>query len=292
MNDDTKVGHVPQAKYRVVVNANGISLQSRWRGNASGGNHGKRGKVEGFSKASARRFRHLLFSVDYSHAVAVTLTHPIMLDGMRGPEAAFEAIRSNSCRMPWLKSLIWRKEVTRAGMPHYHVVLFPVDDVAPLDAADALIASWIDACLDCWALPKGLEAVRDKYRADMYEAHGKRAVKVMDGSCYVRYLLDHQSKHKVEQAHTSGRPWGVWNRVALPLVPGLSDDFDSDAQYWAYSRILRKASRYLIKADCVFGRRHSRGRRASGIGKVDYFALKIDGAFGALVKQFVMENYQ
>lgn len=294
-NNRISVG-VKQAKFRLVASNNGVSLISSWRGCAAGGNHGKRGAVEGFSKASARRLRHLLMSVDYTGAVAVTLTHPIILDGMRGPEASFDALSYVAKRIPSLKSLIWRKEVTLAGMPHYHCILFPADGVDGVEASEELICAWIDSCLANWNPPKGLEAIIDRYRADMMKAHHDKrrpAIQVMDGSCYVRYILDHESKHKKEQSNTKGRAWGVWRRNNLPCIRVLMDKPLTDEQYWVFSRIMRKATRYLIKVPCVFGSRHSKGRRARGLGTVDYFASRNDGVLASMACSFVLSgNYK
>ena len=286
MNNDRLLERRKQVKYRLAGSANGVSLSSTFRGNAKGGNVGKRGKVVGFSIASARRLRHLLFGVDYTDAVAVTLTHPLLLDCMKGPEVAFDSLRMVAKRWPWLRSLIWRKEVQGNGTPHYHCILFPSYGVEPAVAAEMLVDAWICECV------RGFDAMqcfKDNMRADMVKAHHDKrrpAVVVMDGSCYVRYILDHESKHKKEQARTEGRAWGVWNRSRLPRI--LPENVElTDAEYWLLSRILRKATRYSIKCDCVFGWRHTRGRRARGVGVVDFFARCNDGGFARQVLEYV-----
>lgn len=296
-------GYGPQAKFRLVASPNGVSLASSYRGAIQGGKVHMRGKVKGFSRASARRFRHLLFGVDYSTAVAVTLTHPVVMDGMRGPERAFDALASNSKRLPWLRAMIWRKEVQRNGTPHYHCILFPSDGFED-SAAESLVKSWIDSCLAGWRVPARPPQTTacvladvppcfsDSVRSDMMKAHHdcrRPAIVKMDGSCYVRYLLDHESKHKREQAETSGRPWGVWNRSNLPTIDGFDCEL-TERQYWAAARILRKVCRYRIKAGCLFGWRHSRGRRASGIGRMDYFGRSNDGEMAHKIMPFVQSD--
>lgn len=303
MNKNSISGNVPQAKYRLVACSNGVSLSSSFRGSIKGGKVHMRGKVVGFSRASARRLRHLLFSVDYAGAIAVTLTHPVVMDGMRGPEKAFETLRSNANKMPWLKSLIWRKEVQRNGTPHYHCILFPAEGFEDT-AAETLVKSWIDSCLSGWRVPArppkttafALAGVPpcfvESVKADMMKAHHDRrrpSIVKMDGSCYVRYLLDHESKHKQEQAETSGRPWGVWNRSKLPIIEGFDCEL-TERQYWSAARILRKACRYSLKAPCVFGWHHTRGRRASGLGVVDYFGRSNDGGLAHQIMPFVQSN--
>lgn len=292
MNNDRLIERRKQVKYRLSGSANGVSLVSTWRGNAKGGNIGKRGKVVGFSVASARRLRHLLFGVDYTDAVAVTLTHPIVMNNMRGPEAAFDALRKTSNRLP-LRSLIWRKEVQCAGTPHYHCILFPAEGVEPAVAAEILVESWINECVNGCDAP---EIFKDSMRADMVKAHHdkrpwKKSIRVMNGSCYVRYILDHESKHKKEQARTEGRAWGVWNRSRLPRL--FPEDVElTDSEYWLLSRIMRKVTRYSVKCDCVFGWRHTRGRRARGIGVVDYFARRNDGRLAEQAVQCIKADAQ
>lgn len=286
MNNDRLIERRKQVKYRLKGTANGVSLVSTWRGSAKGGNIGKRGKVVGFSVASARRLRHLLFSVDYTDAVAVTLTHPPVMDVMLGPEVAFEALGRISSRMPWLKALIWRKEVQCSGTPHYHCILFPAEGVEPSEAAEKLVESWINECVNGF---NALQVFKDHMRLDMINAHHDKrrpSIVVMDGSCYVRYILDHESKHKKEQSRTEGRAWGVWNRSKLPRL--FPDDVEiTEAQYWQASRILRKVTRYRLQCPCVFGWRHSRGRRARGVGVVDYFARMNDGRLARQVLECV-----
>lgn len=286
---NTKTGIVPQAKYRLVGSANGVSLVSSYRGLTQGGKVHMRGKVEGFSRASARRLRHLLFGLDYSGAVAVTLTHPVVIDGMRGPEASFEALGRIANRFPWLRALVWRKEVQRNGNAHYHCILWPSEGVDGAEAGENLVQAWIDACLKSWAMPS---CFVERTRRDMQMAHHyekRPCIVQMEGSCYVRYILDHESKHKQEQAQTKGRPWGVWNRSRLPLVEGLDCNL-TERQYWAAARIMRKACRYSIKAGCLFGWKHTSGRRATGLGTVDYFGRTNDGGLAHKIMPFVKSD--
>lgn len=276
MDNDSITAYASQAQFAMYCNANGVSMRCSRKINASGGRVHKRGRVEGFSRASARRLRHLLYSVDYASGIAVTLTHPIVMDGMRGPEAAFVSLQMVAKRKPWLRSLIWRKEVQRSGTPHYHCILFPSDGVDGVEAAEMLVGAWIDACMTGWRVP---DVFVEAQRADMFKAHhDKRRPSIvrLNASSYIRYLLDHQSKHKKEQAATKGRAWGVWLRSGLPRIEGFEQVL-TDAQYWRVARILRKASRYTVKASCVFGSKHTSGRRAYAFGATDYFARRTDG---------------
>lgn len=249
----------------------------------------KRGKVKGFSRASARRMRQFVFRLDYSDAVAVTLTHPVVMDGMRGPEAAFDAMRKVSKRFPWLRALLWRKEVQRNGNAHYHTVLWPSVGVDCRFAAEEFLNAWIDTCLAGWDVPS---CFVDSVRQSMERAHHDKkspAVRVMPGSCYVRYILDHSSKHKREQAQTTGRAWGVWNRANLKFV--IPKEYDlTEHQFYVTNRILRKVCRYALKAPCSFGWKHSRGRRSNGWGTTVYFGRTNDGGLADKIIPFVLSD--
>jgi hypothetical protein len=258
---------------------------------------GKRGKVQGFSRASARRLRHLLAGVDYSNAVAVTLTHPIVMDFMRGPEAAFNSLNKHRKSLP-LRALIWRKEVQKCGTPHYHCIAFPSDGVDRVEAGEKLVSSWISECVAGFGeasavsvqgvLGEALHAFRDKMMKDMIDAHHQRrrpAICVLDGSRYLRYILDHQSKHKQEQARTEGRAWGVWDRANLPRV--IPEEWELDeVQALIARRILRKVTRYAIKCPCSFGWKHTKGRLAHA-GVVDYFARCNDGSLASRLLEYL-----
>lgn len=283
MDNDRLLARGKQVKFR--ISANGVSLVFPRVVAFAGGNMGKRGKVKGFSRSSARRLRHLLMRVDYSNASAVTLTHPLVLDGMRGPEAAFTALQMVAKRFPWLRSLIWRKEIQTNGTPHFHCILFPSEGVDVLEASGKLVDDWIRQCLVGFDLPS---MYVDRVAADMHKAHNDKrrpSIQVLDGSRYLRYILDHESKHKQDQAQTEGRAWGVWHRSRLPLV--IPEEWPlEEHELWVVRRLLRRATRYAVKADCVFGWRHSSGRLGHA-GVVDYFSRGNDGALGRRLLEYL-----
>ena len=292
MKNDS-ISAAPAQVLRLVPGKNGVRLQSSFRGMSTGGNVGRRGRVSGFSRASARRLRHLLFGLDYSGAIAVTLTHPIWQDIMRGPEASFGALCRDVSRFRWLRCLVWRKEVQQNGTPHYHTILWPSPGVSAKDAAENLLTTWINSCLVNFASGDAkADVFREMVRRDMDTAHhdpNSPSYREMDGSCYVRYILDHESKHKQEQAKTTGRAWGVINRSRLPIDGGIAQGVELEEwQYWAAARLLRRVTRYSIKAPCCFGWKHSRGRRAHGVGSVDYFSRRADGSLAAQIVAYVL----
>lgn len=283
MKDSTALARGKQAKIR--ISANGVSLVFPRVVTSSGGNIGKRGKIKGFSRASARRLRNFLMGVDYSNAAAVTLTHPPVMTGMKGPEAAFVSLQWDKSNSRYCRSLIWRKEVTENGMPHFHCVLFPVEGVGVVEASEMLVSDWIRHCLMGWDIS---ECFVQKVSADMNKAHHSKkrpSIQVLDGSRYLRYLLDHQSKHKRVQANTEGRAWGVWHRKLLPLVVPEEWNLEDDEKLLA-RRILRKVTRYARKSDCSFGWKHTKGRLAHA-GVVAFFARSNDGKLGRRLVEYL-----
>lgn len=245
----------------------------------------KRGKVVGFSFASARRLRRLLWSVDWSGAWSLCLTVPDLEQASMGLPSAEECwCKLQNLRPAFLRSLIWRKEVQRNGNSHYHCLLWPAEGIDGLDCCSRLIDQWIEYA----SQPRkfaGMMSADDVERllqfikAKMAKAHrieGKRACcKPCDGG-YRRYLADHQSKHKAYQANTVGRAWGVWQRRALPMVISFADTL-SNSELLLVARALRKASRYRSPAPCPFGYHYaSGGRNLRPIGETNYFGKRSD----------------
>lgn len=250
------------------------------RRGGSGSPPSKRGKVVGFSLASARRLRRLLWSVDWSGAWSLCLTVPDLEQASMGLPSAEECwVKLQMSKPSFLRSLIWRKEVQRNGNSHYHCLLWPAEGIDGLDCCSRLIEQWIEYA----SQPRkfagivsadDVERLRQLIKKKMAKAHrieGKRACcKPCDGG-YRRYLADHQSKHKAYQASTVGRVWGVWQRRALPMVISVADTL-SNSELLLVARALRKASRYRSPAPCPFGYRFaSRGIGLRTIGETNYF---------------------
>lgn len=288
MNYDNALSAYAQAKYCLISSDVGASLSAKIRIFSGKHNGGKRGYVVGFSAASARRLRKLLFSLDYREAVSVTLTSPLYFFD---PEKAFMSLHYDKGARSLVRCLIWRKEVQLSGTPHYHCILWPSDGLSGVECAERLIALWIRAVLRTSNLPSGvISELSGFYIKEMESAHFDRRRpsirRLGDGSQFVRYLLDHQSKHKIEQARTIGRAWGVWNRSKLPLSDIKCFDL-TEEQYFVVGRVLRKASRYLFPAACIFGRKHSRGRYAHQNGVRHWFGRSSDGAFASAVLRWL-----
>lgn len=314
---------IMQAKFHLVTSNNGVALQAVKRGIVSKHPRAKRGEVKGFSTASCRRLRHLLFKVDYSKAVAVTLTRPCSHDAeffaLRDSETAFEQMNRHAGRFPFVKSLIWRKEVQENGTPHYHCILIPSDGFEGVAAGEMLVEAWIKEVFGSFrsalaliasqveASGDSLQAVLDADAKEAFEAwsrakrqeletkmrkahHDKRrpCIRSFDDSTgYVRYVLDHQSKHKDYQAKTTGRAWGVWNRSKLPTADYGFEDL-TEEEFYRLGRCLRKVARYRVNdSRSPFGWYHSSGRRVQQNGITDYFGRLTDGSLSSAIKAYL-----
>ena len=241
--------------------------------------HGvKRGTVKGFSRMAAARLRNLLFPLDFEGAFGVALTAPPWSTVC--PEEAFDNVSRHKSRCPALRALVWRKEVTRNGVPHYHVICFTAGrDFAGLLAVQRwLVTEWSKALLPRLCPVRVALSCKARCRpADTPAARqwvervnlGKDNLTLITSANAVQYLCDHTSKHKAYQAKTTGRAWGVWFKDRLPRV--LVDRRSLDDLPVRIARRIHKAlgkmSRYWVKdAKAPFGYRWSHPRRFDGLG--------------------------
>lgn len=251
----------------------------------------KRGKVVGFTRESAARLRELLFRLDYPEGLCFGLALTSAPWVTRTPSDAFAALTRDAPRCPGLRCAVWRKEVTRRGLEHYHLVVWvkAPEDLAPVRVW--LVSRWVRHLLAVRLCPArcGLSGNRRLVAVlDALDPVGLRLVEAAQSSLLlvnlsprnyvaldrvsgVQYLCDHTSKHKAYQAATTGRAWGVWCRGALPRLelPGVSLE-DCPRRLLADLRhALAKMSRYWWPdASAPFGYRWSRPRRFSAGTKV------------------------
>ena len=238
----------------------------------------KRGTVKGFSRMAANRLRNLLFPLDFEGAFGLALTAPPW--STVRPEEAFDDVSRHKSRCPALRSLVWRKEVTRNGVPHYHVIAFTGRrDLGDLLAVQKwLVTEWSKALLPrlcparlrlcCKAKTLPGDTATARYFVERVNL-GKDNLTLITSANAVQYLCDHTSKHKAYQAKTTGRAWGVWFKDRLPRV--LVDRRSLDELPVRIARRIHKAlgkmSRYWVKdAKAPFGYRWSHPRRFDGLG--------------------------
>lgn len=156
---------------------------------------GKRGVVDGFSSASASRFRRrLLQFVGTRPCWAITLT----IRDYQSPERWRRCLDAFGKRVVRLGDCgFWRVELQRRGTPHLHCLAYCSDPSA-----------WRAAWLSVWGVSSD-------------PAHFKHAVKFCSahGSGWLTYVATHATKHKEDQLGWLGRQWGIFNRRALVLRP-------------------------------------------------------------------------
>lgn len=274
----------------------------------------RRGKISGFSRESAQRLRERLIKCDFGGAFCLALTSPPYAP--QSPEDAWREIAKHAGRYDvW--AAIWRKEVMRNGTPHYHLVVWAADGVLPACCAAKLVEAWVQA-LFRGAGPEVLRAwmderckrspeIRDSLAdmPDVLEQCARRAgglpavledcrrvnmsprnFRIIDDSLgYIRYLLDHTSKHKEYQSHTTGRAWGV---IGKP--PEVAGDLSrlSYEEFALLLRCLRKQSRYRQYCPCIFGHRRQWGKRyrfALGAGQHVQFGAGLDRLVAWILRQ-------
>ena len=238
-----------------------------------------RGTVKGFSKKAANRLRNLLFPLDYNAAFGMAFTAPPWCTVR--PEAAWDKVSKMKSRCPGLAALVWRKEVTAKGMPHYHAIVFlkSPDFLTMQRVQSWLVGEWAKALiprlcpvrvrLACTSamMPANTDAGRDMVRQVNL---GQRNLTLITSGNAVQYLCDHTSKHKAYQAATTGRAWGVWFKDRLPrvVVPGHDLDRLPVRVVRRIQIALGKMSRYWFKDEArPFGYRWSHPRRFDGQGK-------------------------
>lgn len=267
----------------------GVMLSHRMKVHAllpGGHKPGKRGKVKGFSRRAAERLRNFLFTLDYPGLFS---GHPCFGLALTCPpwvacsvEEVFDGISKHKSRCPGLLGLVWRKEVTRRGQPHYHLIVW-CDGSAY--TVGWLIKQWCGQLErricparlylsrpDLWEKVKNLgkppSAFVGSWLRSVHES--KRNLTIVTSSTAVQYLCDHTSKHKRYQALTTGRAWGVWFKDRLPRIPLAGVDLEQvpDNVLARIQRALRKMSRYWWPdKSAPFGYRWSRGRDYRFLGR-------------------------
>lgn len=262
----------------------------------------KRGTVKGFTRESANRLRNLLFPLDYGNAFGIALTAPPWATVR--PEEAFDAMSKHKARCEGLESLVWRKEVTRKGVPHYHVIAFLEDgfDFGTFQRVHFwLVDQWTRALLprlcpvrvrlafEGRRMPGDIETARRMIRArNLCE---KNLTIITDANA-VQYLCDHTSKHKAYQAKTVGRPWGVWFKARLPVIRIPHHDLAAlpGRVVRRVQQALGKMSRYWFKDESrPFGYRWSHERRFTGQGKRVLFRPGAASAIARMVDYYLAQ---
>lgn len=293
----------------------------------------KRGQIKGFSRRSAMRFKQKLICFDYSNAFEMALTSPPY--AIKKPEEVLTYIHKNIKTLGDI-SVVWRKEVTRNGIPHYHLIvwtslnhsyahskicdywssgLFPrsfdytsiVDDIYQgLNPVNE--EKWREETAQIGMLnliEKGCRLCEHQYnllpqktlcdwcraRTLKVNEHKETNFRNIEGIGFIKYILDHTSKHKEYQAKTTGRAWGIINKASIPR--SLTDDFEmSRSQFDVFLRFLGKMSRYKLPKACVFGSHLTHRKQYNSSRVWGRSAQFIDPSQVHRLVSFVLENYR
>lgn len=277
--------------------------------------HGvKRGAVHGFSRKSAARLRRYLFGLDYENCIGLALTAPPYATAT--PEEAFDTLSRHKARCPGLLGLVWRKEVTRKGVPHYHLAVWLKTGNDLFAVVGWLANEWARALFPRPPCPAALalsgskcylgpnpapskECRRDRQREACIDyarqvTLGRKNLRLLNSAAALQYLCDHTSKHKAYQARTEGRAWGKWYGDRLPRVelPGVDLDGLPVALLARIQRALGKMSRYWNKvAGAPFGYRWSRPRDFRRLGHRVLFRPGAPEALSRLVQYHLRQGY-
>lgn len=262
----------------------------------------KRGPVKGMTRESANRLRNLLFPLDYGNAFGIALTAPPWVT--ERPETAFDVLSKTKSRCKGLRALIWRKEVTAKGMPHYHAIAFLEDgsDFGTFQRVQLwLVDQWARALLPRLCPARARLASSSKWIPGNTET-GRRLIcdvnlraenlTLITSANAVQYLCDHTSKHKAYQAKTVGRPWGVWFKDRLPVIRIPHHDLAAlpGRVVRRVQQALGKMSRYWFKDESrPFGYKWSHERRFAGQGKRVLFRPGAASAIARMVDYYLTQ---
>ena len=169
----------------------------------------KRGKIKSFSHASSYRLRQRLacYTVPNSKLYSACLTLPchrfVSCEEYRAFWKYFQIyIRSDSVLSRC--GFVWRHELQANGYkkPHTHFIIYIPNDISDSDfyfrfasICEKLIIRF-DFC---------------EKSQDYFRVFGLDFQMVQESGKYIKYLLDHLSKHKQVQLGFIGRQWGVIN---------------------------------------------------------------------------------
>lgn len=229
----TKVYH--NRAVSVSIGARGLLIDSGYNGCLVRFDHlkgVKRGKITGFSTASAKRLRRALMTayVPGLQPWGVTLTVPLTVDD-------WQSQWLSTCNRFWVAcrrlegfvGAIWRAELQQRGMPHMHCVVWVQSemDLVRIQAAwRKSLASWpvvpcqsVKRCLNGEWLEFSCSSQADGWVDSSFFGMTKTTTCHFDAlegsSASLRYLCDHTSKRKQAQLGYHGRQWGIVNRSRL-----------------------------------------------------------------------------
>lgn len=222
MNEGRIIPESP--KYKAIQYRNGWQMISPKPIAVTGRNviGAKRGKVTKFTKAARRRLAHALLSLDYDRGLAysVTLTIPGCNASAAQVKKAFVSFSRTAAAWDW--SAIWRMELQRRGMIHYHLWLGIPHENETIDGrtlfsdVQAIRGLWGKACDTIGELRHDLTGSR-QHISEMigfseYGTHVTWSGSDDKAEFWFRYLASHAMKDGAQDATDHGRHWGIIGR--------------------------------------------------------------------------------
>lgn len=224
----------------------GISLSS---GNkiVSSGSGGKRGKCNGtVSSASFRRLRQFCIThTAQGNMYGVTCTIPGLSNLTHDTVRSLWHDISRRCAKAKLP-IIWRVELQRRGMPHFHLLLFG-DDTMLLQ----FLYIWYDILSHYTCYSIEYISANDTELVMISRAHIRGAnysvdVQYLSGDFQsYRYLINHSTKAKQAQLGFVGRQWGVISRTIFRPVQPTTTEIPLNVYYWVLRRLRRLTRRHI-----------------------------------------------
>lgn len=261
---------------------------------------GRRGKVEGWSKASRRRMREWMLTryVPDAHLVGGNFTIPgLPMPAYPEQKKLWVWFCREVERRGW--GMVWRMEVQARGALHWHSLIYipktcVLDWRAPRVEVKVL---WETAIRECLEKPFRPDPPIKTFRCrnnqtgkvyfDEWIEFGSRmsipgasahAAHCDDGTechgAWLRYLQDHSSKTKQEQiAVGMGRHWGVVGRKRF-VVGQQVEGYDlSPRQYFRFLRAFQRLCTPSFKVEGKpFGRKLGDRVKRGRIGNAVWFS--------------------
>lgn len=192
---------------------------------------GKRGQVEGWSKAAVRRHTRWLYGVDTDNLSgdgwAVTLTlrdlPPSQEDWARLRKEWADQVRASGVVL----RTHWLVEWTRRKVPHLHAAIYLKPGMSEVDARDLLVGTWLRLASRFGAGPKGQHMAAIDGALGWLEYLSKHAARGVD---------HYQRQGKPPGWDTTGRLWG--HTGEWPMVEPAEVDLTRQ-EFYRFRRLVR-----------------------------------------------------
>lgn len=268
----------------------GVAVNAPSKGNKKKKGGAVRGRVQGWSSASRRRFREFMLSwgpPESFRPCGFTFTIP----GPPLPVPVVKKLWGDWCRRAQAAGwgVVWRLEVQQRGAVHWHGLCYlPVEKDGRVHLADVCL-SWEDALrrLGPFDYSPPLEVGSNKNLVYHVESlmcipgANLHAVDVRSeggsGGAWRRYLQDHASKSKQDQiAQGLGRHWGVVGRKHFQRVLPSSVSELSNPAFFAFLRAFQRLCTPVVKAPgSPFGRRLGYRIRRGSLGRSVWYSSTV-----------------